>query len=453
MKQIAIIGAGLSGTLLAMNLLQKKRQQPLMIRLIDRKPAENLGPAYSTDEDYLLNVPVEIMGAFTQDPAHFLKWIHKYNIDASEGDYMPRKLFRKYIHSMLEYAVRKQNDHHILERIQDEVMDIDQGPDGTLVIFKKNHEIPADIVILARGNSQPKNPVISNRSFFDEPRYIRNPWNADIFKNLEKQDDILFIGSGQTMIDLATGLHKKKHQGRLKAISRRGLLPLAQKKVKPYPSFFAELCNETETLSVFKIVRKHLQIAVERGYDIRSVIDALRPHTSELWMQLPAAEKQRFLRHVFRYWEIIRSRIPPESMRIINEMRATGQFDVLAGRITNFVSEKNKINMHYRMRGSQQEKNVTCNWVINCIGPNLDYDTIDEPLIQNLIRKKLIQSDPAHLGINALPDGSVIQEDGTTSNTLYTIGPTLKGVVWESIATPEIRVQAENLAEKIVSEL
>jgi uncharacterized NAD(P)/FAD-binding protein YdhS len=49
-----------------------------------------------------------------------------------------------------------------------------------------------------------------------------------------------------------------------------------------------------------------------------------------------------------------------------------------------------------------------------------------------------------------LPDGSVIGNDGTISDDLFTIGLTLKGIVWEALAAPEIRVQAENLADKIL---
>ena len=106
--------------------------------------------------------------------------------------------------------------------------------------------------------------------------------------------------------------------------------------------------------------------------------------------------------------------------------------------------------MSYCHRKSDKNKTLSVDWVVNCIGPNQDYETIDTALIQNLIQKKWIQCDPVHLGINALPDGSVIREDGTVSDNLYTIGLTLKGIVWEALAAPEIRVQAENLADKIL---
>jgi uncharacterized NAD(P)/FAD-binding protein YdhS len=253
------------------------------------------------------------------------------------------------------------------------------------------------------------------------------------------------------MVDLATGLYKKNHEGRMIAVSRRGLLPLPQKQVAPYSSFYDELRGQKRMLKVFQTVRKHMEIAAQKGLDTRAVIDSLRPHTSLIWMNLPDNEKRRFLRHVFRYWEIIRSRIPPESDRIISDLLSSGQMELLAGSIIDFIPAGRSIQMIFLSRGSKRKKNMTADLVINCIGPNLDYERRDEPLIKNLLRRKLIQCDPAHLGINAHPDGSVIQSDGTLSNTLFTIGLTLKGIVWEALATPEIRVQAENLARKLLA--
>jgi uncharacterized NAD(P)/FAD-binding protein YdhS len=127
----------------------------------------------------------------------------------------------------------------------------------------------------------------------------------------------------------------RAHKGRIFAISRHGLLPLAHRGFEPYPSFFQEIKDSTSMLEIFRAVRRHLDRAEAHGIDKRTVIDSLRPDTQALWLRLPDMEKRRFLRHVFRYWEIIRSRIPPESGAIIDAMQASGQLEVLAGRIRN----------------------------------------------------------------------------------------------------------------------
>jgi uncharacterized NAD(P)/FAD-binding protein YdhS len=57
-----------------------------------------------------------------------------------------------------------------------------------------------------------------------------------------------------------------------------------------------------------------------------------------------------------------------------------------------------------------------------------------------------VRPDPLGLGIETLPDGRVLAADGTPTPGLYAIGPLLKGVLWETTAIPEIRVQAHALA-------
>ena len=71
-------------------------------------------------------------------------------------------------------------------------------------------------------------------------------------------------------------------------------------------------------------------------------------------------------------------------------------------------------------------------------------------LIKNLLLEKIIVPDALHLGINATPAGNIINAEGTISNTLFTLGPPMKGILWDSTAVPEVRVQATNLAKKLL---
>ena len=453
MKAIAIIGAGLSGTMLAMNLLKQKCSRQVNIKLIDRGGENNLGPAYSTNEDYLLNVPAELMGAFSKEPEHFLNWALEKNIKTGKGDYLPRKLLREYIQEMFHQAFKEKDSSIIFQRFEGEAVDVKTEDDHLKVFMEVGSSFDADKVVLALGNAPPRTPKIKNPSSLKEKCYINNPWDPDVFKELSPDDTILFIGSGQTMVDLAAGLFKKKYKGKMISISRRGIFPFSQKKVEPYPSFFDEIKDESDFPAIFKIVRKHFRKAEEMGLDPRAVIDSLRPHTKTIWMNLPREEKKRFLRHAFRYWEIIRSRIPPASDEIIRKLRTSGQMEVVTGRVTDIIPSQSRMEIKYTERGKVNEKSLTANIVINRIGPCQDYEQIEQPLVKNLLNNRLIQCDPVHLGINALPEGNVIQEDGTPSDKVYTIGLPLKGIVWESLALPEIRVEAEELSKILVEGL
>jgi len=453
MNQITIIGGGLSGRLLTLNLLrQTSTIASVNVRMIDRGGYDYMGPAYSNESsDLLLNVPAAQMGAFSEDPEHFYRWVRERGVRAEPEDFLPRRLYRDYILFLMHEAVRARAGDLAFEHIRGEVTDIELDGLRATVHLESRKPFSADRVVLAIGNFPPRQPSVTHRSVLKSERYGCDPWDPNVLDPLLYLDPVVFIGTGQTMVDLALMLHQRGHQGTITAFSRRGLLPMAHRSHEPYPSFFEEIVGSASLLHIFRTVRRHLDRATLMGIDQRAVIDSLRPDTQMLWLGLPEAEKLRFLRHVFRFWERIRSRIPPESEKIIDKLQATGQLRTVAGRVQNLVDTGTAIEVHYTPRRHQTHKVVTAAIVVNCIGPESDYRRIDHPLVKNLLRRGLICPGPAHLGLAALPSGEVLNKKGNTSGVLYTLGSTLKGLLWEVLAVPDIRVQAEKLALLLLS--
>jgi len=453
MNRIIIIGGGLSGRLVAFNLLRQASQiASVSARIIDRGGVHYMGPAYSNDSfDLLLNVPAGLMGALSEDPEHFYKWVHNRGNCAEPGDFLPRRLYHDYIVSLIHEAVRARVDDLDFEHVQGEVTDIELDGQLATVHLEGRQSLTADRVVLALGNFPPRHPPVVHRSVLKSRRYARDPWDAHVLDTLSDRDPVVFIGTGQTMTDLALMLHKRGHQGTLTALSRRGLLPLAHRRHEPYPSFFAEIRGSTSLLHVFRTVRQHLDRATRMRLEQQAVIDSLRSDTQAIWSGFPEAEKCRFLRHVFRYWERIRSRIPPESEEVIEKLRATGQLRIVAGRVHDLVDTGIGIEVHYTPRRRSTHEVVTAALVINCIGPELNYEMIDNALVQNLMRRGLICPGTAHLGIATRASGAIVSQAGDASDVLFTIGSPMRGLFWEMVAVPEIRVQAEKLARLLLN--
>ncbi|MEI6207695.1 MAG: hypothetical protein WCP20_13005 [Desulfuromonadales bacterium] len=84
--------------------------------------------------------------------------------------------------------------------------------------------------------------------------------------------------------------------------------------------------------------------------------------------------------------------------------------------------------------------------VINCTGPARNYTTTDIPPIGRLREQGLLTPDRLRLGFESDQDGRLIGSDGSVRQSLFTIGPLRIPTLFESIAIPEIRVQAEELA-------
>ncbi len=89
--------------------------------------------------------------------------------------------------------------------------------------------------------------------------------------------------------------------------------------------------------------------------------------------------------------------------------------------------------------------------VINCTGPSLNILKSKSLLIQNLTKRGMIQPDELFLGIHTDSDGHVIDTKGQVNNAIYTLGGNLRGLLWESTAVPELRVQAAKLSACILN--
>jgi uncharacterized NAD(P)/FAD-binding protein YdhS len=219
---------------------------------------------------------------------------------------------------------------------------------------------------------------------------------------------------------------------------------------EPYPSFIGEMAAVPRVRQMLRTVRHHVGRARSVGMDEREVIDSLRPDTQALWYGLPLDEKRRFLRHLFRHWEIVRSRIPPVSQAIIERMRTTGQLHVIAGRLRDLVETDRAIDVYYTQRNSAAVEREEADRVVNCMGPESDYRVVDDVLVKNLLRRGTIRPGPADIGLDAEPGGAIVDADGRASDRLYALGSPMKGVLWEVIAVPDIRVQAQQLAHRLL---
>ena len=89
--------------------------------------------------------------------------------------------------------------------------------------------------------------------------------------------------------------------------------------------------------------------------------------------------------------------------------------------------------------------------IIDCSGPLGTFSKAASPLLQGLLRTGDLRPDPLDLGLDVTADGAAIGRDGETSLHLFALGPLTKGVFWETTAVPDIRLQCERLAERILA--
>jgi uncharacterized NAD(P)/FAD-binding protein YdhS len=447
---VVVVGGGFSGTLLAVQLL--RRAPSLSVAVVDKGPVPGRGLAYGTQYTcHLLNVPACNMSALPEEPDHFLRWVQAncgHTIQATT--FLPRPVYGRYVGSLLEEATEYGSGGK-LRWIHGEISSATREQARIEVQLADGSTLNTQSLVLSVGNFPPANLNIPGLCA-NSRRYARSPWSATALCDIPKNGSVLLIGSGLTSVDLAVALKSEGFAGQIHILSRRGLMPQTHRETRQWRQFWGEQSPRT-IRGLLHLVREQVRAASESGGDWREVIDSLRPVTQQIWQSLSQAERRRFLRHVRSYWEIHRHRIAPEIGDTIANLVHEGHAIIHAGRVTNYRELPEHAEVELRDRKTGGVRTLRVDRVINCTGPETDCRRIEDPLIKNLLAQGLARPDPLFLGLDVDLQGALVDSSGRPSPALYVIGPARKGSLWETIAVPELRTQASELAEHLACTL
>ena len=430
-RHVAIIGAGFSGTLLAINLL---RHDGPAATLIERGDAAGLGVAYGTRQsDHLLNVRAANMSAFPDRPDHFVRWLSERDVPATGADFVPRALYGTYLRETLTAAQAAAPDR--LSVVDGEAV----GVDGATVLLRDGGQVVADAVVLAVGNLAPQVPPGLD-GVTHLPAYVGNPWSGKATAGLADDDTVLLIGTGLTMVDVVLTREAQGFGGRIVALSRRGLLPHRHAPATP-PD---QPLRERPRPPLSGLVRSVRERGAAIGW--RSAIDELRPFTQGIWAAADPVERRRFLRHLRPWWDIHRHRLASAVADRVEAMVASGRLTLLAGKSCYAVESADGVAVEWRPRGEEVRQRIVATRVISCIGPLGDVARTDDPLLSTLVATGRIRPDSEHLGIDVEVTGRVLHDDGAGDDRLFAIGPMTRGAFWEIVAVPDLRRQVWDVA-------
>jgi uncharacterized NAD(P)/FAD-binding protein YdhS len=478
---VAIVGGGASGTLLAVNLLRNARA-PFRVVLVERGANPGRGLAYSTKSArHLLNVPAGRMGAFPDDPEHFLRWLRRTSPDTAPGDFVPRQRYGLYLESLLRDMGALAPPGVQLDTLCAEVTSVEEDAGRVRLGLSRGGPVEARLAVLALGNALPADLRVPDGGLYASERYHRSPWAAQALRGVEPRDTVLLIGTGLTMVDTVLSLEEQGHQGTIHAVSRHGLLPHVHRRgALSCPTTYSspgirdvlralrqEVLRECEPCvgadgglhpipirirAVLRIMRQEVKRATDAGADWRTVVDALRPATVPLWHRLTVGERRRFLRHLRSHWEVHRHRMAPSIGDTVERLRHEGRLHLHASRVAGFQLEDGGVRVRLRPRGLGREDVLHVQHVVNCTGPEGSI-TRGHPLLKGLVEAGRVCPDTLGMGLATDAHGALLDMAGQASSRLYTLGPPRRGELWETTAVPEIRGQARTLAEHLLQRL
>ena len=463
-KPVAIIGAGFSGTMTALQLLRcLPAEQPVL--LCERSAEFASGVAYAAgDNEHLLNVRAANMSALSDNPTHFTDWLSRRmsamggalaGVHQTEtGLFASRGLYGRYLRAILDEAMRHTVGDAQLRLLPDHVVDVEPcktagNLDGYTLLCESGQRIDVSAVVIAVGNLPAEEA--------DDGRVCRNPWEPKAWRPLDPDRPVLIVGTGLTMVDLALGLRRRGFTGRLIALSRGGLLATGHAPAAAWPTPVLTRVEERSIRRLTARLRREIAEAREQGVDWRAVIDSLRPITAHLWGTLPDQERRRFLRHLRRYWDVHRHRMAPLHADHIARLQADGTLRIVAGRIVAIDARDDGVGVTYRPRAcaadpAPQDHTLDVQRVIIASGVEHLSRTNDR-LMQNLLDRGMVRPDAQGMGIDVDSNLNAVQSDGIAARNLWALGPIVRGVLWECVAVPDIRVQAGHLAHRLADRL
>ena len=448
---IAIIGAGFSGTLLALHLL-RRCPPAVRITLIERNTQFGRGQAYATgNPSHLLNVPAGRMSTFHDQPGHFLAWLERQPEGATRASqgFVPRRLFGAYVRALLSEEVKRPENDGRLELLRGDVVGLAKAEAGLTLAMDGERWLPADLAVLAIGNFPPEPPPGATPALLDGPLYRADPWAPDTFAGLPAAAAVLLIGTGLTMVDAVISLLDQGHAGPIHALSRRGLLP-RRHAASAAASFAARTTALPPGLvELNRTLRAEARRSVAEGADWHPVVDRLRPFTQDVWQSLSTEDKSRFLRHMRPWWDVHRHRMAGPVAERVEAARASGHLRLHTGRIQRLEEAGGEVRLSFRRRSDGTTVTLAAARVVNCAGPGCDYERIAHPLVRGLLAAGLARPDPLRLGLDITGTCALRDRRGAISRRLFAVGPVTKAAFWEMTAVPDIRRQCEVVAEHL----
>jgi uncharacterized NAD(P)/FAD-binding protein YdhS len=446
---VVIVGAGFSAIGLLINLLNTL-SNGTSIAVVADDSGFGRGTAYRTELHlHRLNVPAGRMSAFPDKPSDFIDWLNRRGRVATPASFVSRHDYGLYMRDTLASLLRPLEQRSRVDFLKSRAKALTLGDRSVKHLrLASGDQIWARSVVLCLGLGTASLPRLTFTEDVNQAdahaRVVENPWRLGWLSNVHADDRVCILGSGLTMVDQVLSLRNHGHRGPIEILSRRGLLPHPHREA-PVTPLHVKLDGQAMELSqLLKVLRRQAREAD----DWRCVMEGLRHHTQEIWMQLSPAKRARFMRHALAWWNIHRHRLSPQVADALGGFIATGLVNVRAGYLKDVSVAAHEVTVTYRKRGSSEERQIKADWLINCTG--MERAGISHsPLLQSMHANGLLALDPHGLGILVNDQSNIMRNDSDLVPGLYAVGGLTAGRFWEIIAVPDIRVQVAKIAKTI----
>ncbi|AZD60422.1 hypothetical protein C4K18_2449 [Pseudomonas chlororaphis subsp. aurantiaca] len=457
---VLIVGGGLSGALLAAQLLRLPGRR--QVRVIEPRSELGRGEAYSAVElGHTLNGNAARMSVDPDNADDLTLWLSDYIADGGwpESDrqsvpiselFAPRGIFGLYVQQRLaEAQAIGALQGSTVAHVRAEAVDLQADAEGAWLTLDDGQRLRGAFAVLATGMFPAARTPQTESSGLNAAAL--DPWDVSAMSRLDPQARVLIIGSGLTMVDAVVSLEQAGHRGPIEVFSRHGLLPHVRRQPPAWVDFLAEDPSIRSPRQLLHELRRQCRQALADGVDWQAPLDTVRGHIGRLWSQATDGQRRQFVRHVRPWWESHHHRSPPLSAELVARLHGEGRLRIHAASFKGLEpSADGRLAIGIRRRGETQTSWVAGDALINSSGIEYDWRRVARPLPQQLLARGLIQPGPLALGIRADAGGAVVDAQGQVASRLFAMGPPLRGMWWESTAVTDVASQAKALAARLV---
>lgn len=465
--RITIVGAGFSGTLTAIRLMQLA-DEPLEICLLEREEGYRYGGiAYGTAAttwEHMLNIQAGRITLYRERAEDFLEWA---NGEANRSEWparwqyhqfglscvVPRRIYRQYLHERLQQAAAQASPGVSLTELNGEAIDIlaDHGIYQVTYIADDAEGTPltlnSDAVILATGHLGPVTKPFYHHMHGSD-RFIPDPYTPQAraaFETIDPMETVFVVGTALSAFDAIVSLISAGHRGRVILNSRGGHLHATYPsdhqhdiwQVRRPPFLDAENLTPQVVVDGIRAEYEYLRTDLAKKHDIdpavlpERVMKAWEPYVVELAERMDPKDLQMLFETYKSLIVTTRTSTVPEIGNVVrNRMRgyngAPQAVSVQTGSILDMrtVRDGSKIRVCFR-----DQPDILVDRVINCLGNQANYAHPDSPLWDSLVRQHGY-AQPHRVtgrGVEVGWAGQLLATGNRALDRFYCVGPMRQG--------------------------
>lgn len=447
---IAIVGGGAAGVLVAIQLLRQARV-PLRIALLDPQTTLAQGVAYATPyPEHVLNVPAQKMSALPDLPEDFLDFVAGDDPEQRARlapAFLERRRYGDYLRVRLAEAM--QASVASLEHVPQSAVALHRQPHGLRLQLQDGSALECSKLVLAVGNRSRPLPARGASSL--APGALTGAWDFEAVRAIPQDASLCIVGSGLSMVDAVLSFVATGHRGRIQVLSRHGWRPQPHAAAAPV-DFDPQQLLALNLRARLRVLRTAARNEMAAGRPWQGLMETLRPHGQGLWSTLSEADQRRFLRHLVRLWDVHRHRIAGEVHAQMQTLIDSGQLRVHRGRLDAVMQSGRCVRVAAVTRDGK-DLHFDVDHVINATGVELRVPTMRNPLLTGMLGEGLAQPGPHGIGVATGADGQVRDAQGRVQEDVFALGSLRVGDLWESTAIPELRVQAQQAARALLAQV